>query len=188
MGIDPVTRRGVLLDRDGVLNRALVREGKPYPPATVAEVEVLPGVADALRELQTLGMVLVGVTNQPDVARGTQTRGRIEAINRFLLDRLPLQEILVCFHDDADGCECRKPRPGLLLRAAEGYGLDLARSFMVGDRWSDIEAGRAAGCVTFLVSASYNEAHRCRPDFVVSGLGDAARHISRRVRQESSDR
>jgi D-glycero-D-manno-heptose 1,7-bisphosphate phosphatase len=181
-------RRGVLLDRDGVLNRAFLREGKPHPPATIAEVEILPGVAEAVEELRSLGLVLVGVSNQPDVARGTQTEGGIEAINRFLLDRLPLAEILVCVHDDADGCDCRKPRPGLLLRAAERHRLDLKRSFMVGDRWSDVEAGRAAGCLTFLVAGPGGDADRCRPDFVVSDLRDAAGHITSRVRQEGPDR
>ncbi len=147
-------------------------------------VEILPGVPEALALLAAHRLLLVGVTNQPDVARGTQSRDAVEEINRHLLSRLPLQDLLTCYHDDADGCPCRKPRPGMLFRAAEERGIDLGGSFMIGDRWSDVAAGTAAGCSTFLIEAPYNERRRCQPDHVVADLPEAARRIATLVEAE----
>ena len=171
-------RRAVFLDRDGVLNRAVVREGKPYPPAGLGELQILPDAARALETLKAAGLLLIGVTNQPDVARGTQRREAVEAINAALLTALPLHEILVCYHDDRDGCECRKPRPGLLVQAAARHAIDLPSSFMVGDRWSDIETGRRAGCATVLLDHGYAETGPGRPpDHTVHSLSEAAAWI-----------
>jgi D-glycero-D-manno-heptose 1,7-bisphosphate phosphatase len=167
----------VFLDRDGVLNGAVVRAAKPRPPGEVSEVEILPGVPEACRDLAAAGLLLIGATNQPDVARGTQFREEVLRINRFLLSRLPLLEIRTCFHDDVDACACRKPKPGLLLEAAREHDIDLAGSFMVGDRWSDVAAGAAAGCLTFLIAAPYNERERCAPAHEVADLPEAARRI-----------
>src|SRR5213593_1252773 len=167
----------VFLDRDGVLNRGVVRNGISCPPASVDEVEILPGVSEALGLLARQGLPLIVITNQPDVARGTQTREAVEQINRRLLERLPLTAILTCYHDDADGCACRKPRPGLLVQGARDHGVDLGRSFMVGDRWSDVVAGQAAGCLTFLIAGPYNQRERCAPDHVVTDLAEAAHQI-----------
>jgi D-glycero-D-manno-heptose 1,7-bisphosphate phosphatase len=178
--LDPVPPRpAVFLDRDGVLIRTHVREGIPRPAATLPEVAILPGVPDALALLKRLGFVLVCVTNQPDVARGTQLRANVEAVNAHLLARLPLDDLRTCFHDDADGCACRKPRPGMLLAAARDLGLDLSRSVMVGDRWSDVRAGSAAGCLTILIDAPYNQRSRCTPDWVVPDLPGAAGRIEK---------
>jgi D-glycero-D-manno-heptose 1,7-bisphosphate phosphatase len=172
-----MARRAVFLDRDGVLNRGIMIEGRLHPPRSVEEVEVLPGVAEACRALADAGLLLIGATNQPDVARGRQTREEVLRINARLLRALPLVEIRTCFHDDADGCPCRKPRPGLLLEAAREHDVDLRQSFMVGDRWTDVAAGAAAGCLTFLITASYNERSRCPPDHDVTDLLDAAGRI-----------
>ena len=151
-------RRAVFLDRDGVINAAVIRDGKPYPPARSEDVAIIPGIADGnTARLHAAGYTLVVVTNQPDVARGTQTRAAIEAIHARLRAELPLDAVYCCFHDDADRCACRKPAPGLLLDAARDLHVDLARSFMVGDRWRDIDAGRAAGCRTVFVNYHYAE-------------------------------
>jgi D-glycero-D-manno-heptose 1,7-bisphosphate phosphatase len=170
-------RRAVFLDRDGVLNRALVRNGRPYPPATPEELELLPGAEVACRELRDAGFLLIGVTNQPDVARGAVKRSVVEELNRTVAERLGLDAIRVCMHDDADGCECRKPRPGLLTSAAADYGIDLADSFMVGDRWRDIEAGRRAGCRTIFIDHGYDERRPDAPDLTTDSLLNAARRI-----------
>jgi len=173
-------RQAVFLDRDGVLNRVIVRGGVPSPPAGVDEVEILPGVAEALALLEEHGFSRIVVTNQPDVARGTLTHAVVEAIHRYLLERLPLDAVLTCYHDDADGCGCRKPKPGLLLEAAARYGIDLHRSFLVGDRWRDIGAGEAAGCLTFLVpSPADHPPGQCPPARRAASLLDAAREIVR---------
>jgi D-glycero-D-manno-heptose 1,7-bisphosphate phosphatase len=150
-------RPAVFLDRDGVINAAVVRAGKPYPPARVEDVEILPGVEAALGELRRAGYVLVVVTNQPDVARGAQRRETVDAIHARLRAALPLDAVYCCFHDDADACACRKPAPGLVLDAARDLALDLAASFLVGDRWRDIEAGAAAGCRTVFIDRGYAE-------------------------------
>jgi D-glycero-D-manno-heptose 1,7-bisphosphate phosphatase len=167
-------RRAVFLDRDGVLNQAVVRDGKPYPPQGVAELRVLPGVEGALRRLGAAGFLLIGVTNQPDVARGTQRREVVEAINARLLEALPLAELRVCYEAD-NACPRRKPNPGMLLEAAAEHALDLAGSFMVGDRWSDVEAGRRAGCRTVFLRCGYAERQPDPPaDFTTDGLAAAA--------------
>jgi len=166
-------RRAVFLDRDGVLNRAIVRNGTPYPPSGLAEFEVLPGVVEACAALRAAGFLLIVVTNQPDVARGTQRREVVEAINDALRAQVPLDDIRVCYHDGVDGCTCRKPQPGLLLQAAQDWQIDLANSFLVGDRWKDIEAGRRAGCTTILIDYGYAEAQRSVPDCSVRSLAEA---------------
>ena len=123
--VETLSRRAVFLDRDGVLNRAVVRDRKPYPPSAVEDLELLPGVPAALERLRRLGFLLLVVTNQPDVARGDQSRAVVDALNAALARRLPLDDVLVCFHDDADACDCRKPLPGLLLHGARRYRVDL---------------------------------------------------------------
>lgn len=167
-------RRAVFLDRDGVLNRAFPHaDGKSHPPASPAELEILPGVVAACKELRQAGFLLIVVTNQPDVARGTQRQEVIEAINAALRRQVPVDDIRVCYHDDSDDCACRKPRPGLLLDAAHAWEIDLTDSFMVGDRWKDIEAGRRAGCKTVLIEHAYSEAERSSPDFGAASLPEA---------------
>src|SRR2546425_7331808 len=157
-------KRAVFLDRDGVLNRVTVIEGRPYPPACLTDFEILPGVVSACTELRAAGLLLIVVTNQPDVTRGTQRREVVEAINHALLAEVPLDDIKVCYHDDQDQCSCRKPLPGLLLEAAKEWQIDLSTRFMVGDRWRDIEAGRMAGCKTILIDREYKEPIRSSPD------------------------
>jgi D-glycero-D-manno-heptose 1,7-bisphosphate phosphatase len=151
---------GVFLDRDGILNRAVVHDGKPYPPSGLDELEILPGTISSLSRLSDLGFLLIGITNQPDVARGTQSREAVEALNDAILARLPVQEIFVCYHDGPDNCNCRKPKPGLILQASEKYDIDLSRSWMIGDRWKDIAAGQAAGLRTIFVDYHYSEAYK----------------------------
>jgi D-glycero-D-manno-heptose 1,7-bisphosphate phosphatase len=163
-------RRAVFLDRDGVLITAVVREGRPYPPGSLAEMTLLPGVEDACARLKQSGFLLIVVTNQPDVARGTAANGEVAVINAALQARLGLDEVCVCPHDDADDCACRKPKPGLLLDAAHRWNIDLAKSFMIGDRWRDVEAGQAAGCRTIFLDYSYAERRPDAPDIVAPSL------------------
>lgn len=171
------TRRAVFLDRDGVLVRAIVDDGLPRSASTLEELELLPDVEEACTALKDAGFVLVVVTNQPEIARGTLDAETVSRQNDALRAALPLDEVLVCPHDDADGCECRKPKPGMLLDAASRLELDLAESFMVGDRWRDVGAGRAAGCRVAFVDHGYDEQPGPQPDAVVSSLGDASRWV-----------
>lgn len=170
-------RRAVFLDRDGVLNRAVVRDGKPYPPANLAELEILPGVADALEALHEAGFLLIVVTNQPDVARGTTPMAVVEKINNHLVSCLPIDEFRTCYHDSGDGCDCRKPLPGALVTAAGKHGIDLGESYMVGDRWRDIEAGQRAGCKTVFIDYGYEEKQPESVNYRVKSLKEASKII-----------
>ncbi len=172
----------VFLDRDGVLNRSVVRDGVTHPPDSLADFELLPGVPEALRHLVAAGFKLVVVTNQPDVARGLQKRATVEEMNEYLRRTQPILDVMTCYHDTADGCACRKPKPGMLLAAAAHFGLDPARSYTVGDRWSDVLAGQAAGCrASILVATPHSAAERCSPDHVAVDLCSAAEWILRYV-------
>lgn len=164
--------RAAFLDRDGVINRALVRDGVPYAPVSLAEFELLDGVPEAIQELRTAGFRIIVVTNQPDVATGVQRRDTVEHIHAHLLERLGVDAIKACFHVDADHCACRKPKPGMLLEAAEEWDVDLSQSYMIGDRWRDVEAGHAAGCRTILVGDGYGE-RPASPDSVAGSLREA---------------
>lgn len=166
-------RPAVFLDRDGVLNEAIIRDGKPYPPRDLTELVIVHGVRAALGELKREGFLLVLVTNQPDVARGKANRADVDKINAQLAAILPLDGIEVCEHDDEDQCDCRKPKPGMILRAREEFGVDLARSFMVGDRWRDIEAGGRAGCRTVLIGDGYGETFPWAPTIKLASLPGA---------------
>ncbi|MCX5848669.1 MAG: HAD family hydrolase [Deltaproteobacteria bacterium] len=170
-------RRAVFIDRDGVINRAVVRDGKPFPPASLSEVEILPGVSDALTALRDAGFMLIVVTNQPDVARGITPRALVEEINAHLANCLPIDEFRICYHDSGDGCDCRKPLPGSLMAAAKQHGIDLINSYMIGDRWRDTEAGRHAGCKTIFIDYDYDEKKPEAFDYRVTSLLEAARII-----------
>ena len=170
-------RRAVFLDRDGVINRAIVHDGRPYPPASLAEVEVLPGVSDALGVLHDKGFMLIVVTNQPDVARGTTKKDTVEKIHASLAAELKIDEFRVCYHDNEDRCDCRKPKAGALIAASKKHGVDLGGSYMVGDRWRDIQAGQAAGCKTIFIDYGYQEKQPKSPDYRCSSLTEAAAFI-----------
>lgn len=172
-----VTQRAVFLDRDGVINRAIVYNGKPYPPRSLAELEILPGVPEVLTQLKAAGFRLIVVTNQPDVARGTQTRTEVEAMHAVLTAQLPIDEVRACYHDAADGCDCRKPRAGMLLAAARDYPLDLAASYLIGDRWRDIEAGQRAGCTSLFIDYQYAEPRPTAPYVRTASLAEAVEWI-----------
>jgi D-glycero-D-manno-heptose 1,7-bisphosphate phosphatase len=156
MGIGAVTR-AVFLDRDGVLNEPIVRDGKPFPPSRLEELRIYPEAAGALARLREAGYLLIVVTNQPDVSRGTQARAAVEAMDAQVRAALPVDEIRVCFHDDRDQCHCRKPKPGLVLDAAAAHGIALPESFLIGDRWRDIDCGAAAGVRTVWIDRGYKE-------------------------------
>ena len=166
----------VFLDRDGVINRALEREGRPYPPTSLKEFEVLPEVPAACAKLKQAGFLLVVVTNQPDVGRGTLKRETVEMIHAEMGRRLPIDRVEVCYHpgQGASECDCRKPKPGMLLCAARELGIDLGRSWMVGDRWRDIDCGHAAGCRTIFIDRGYVEELRQKPHFSAGNLAQAA--------------
>ena len=169
--------RAVFLDRDGVLNEAYVRNGKPYSPDTIEEMIIVQDAPAALARLRKHGFRLILATNQPDIARNRLTRAQVDAMNAHLNHQLPLDAIEVCPHDDVDNCDCRKPKPGLLVNAAKRDGIALSESFMVGDRFRDIEAGDSAGCRTILIGDGYGETFKAQPDAKFATLSEAAEWI-----------
>jgi D-glycero-D-manno-heptose 1,7-bisphosphate phosphatase len=175
--------KAVFLDRDGVINRPVIVDGKPYPPQKIADFEILPGVAQACADLKKAGYLLVVVTNQPDVGRGILKKEVVEAIHKTMVLQLPIDRVEVCYHAGArygEQCECRKPRPGMLISATSALDIDLARSFLIGDRWRDIDCGKRAGCRTILIDWGYNEPLHEQPDFTAPNLG-AAVDVIRRI-------
>jgi D-glycero-D-manno-heptose 1,7-bisphosphate phosphatase len=171
------TRRpAVFLDRDGTLNAAVVRAGNPYPPASVNEFVLLPGVTEGCARLKAAGYVLVVATNQPDVGRGMQSQAAVEAIHAMLVELLPIDRVEVSYDSGREDppSPFRKPAPGMLWRAAKELGIDLTRSWMVGDRWRDIDCGKNAGCRTVFIDGGYAEKLQSPPDFTVRSFADAA--------------
>ncbi len=168
--------RAVFLDRDGVLNVPRIVDRRPYAPTSLLELDIAPGTGLALTRLRAAGFRLVVVTNQPEVARGTLSRDTLDTLHRRLRERLPVDEIRVCPHDNADGCECRKPAPGMLLDAAREAGIDLQKSFLIGDRWRDVEAAQRAGCRSVLIDYDYDEPES-RPDHRARTIEDAVEWI-----------
>jgi len=173
--------RAVFLDRDGVINRALERDSQPHSPASLSEFEILPEVPEACRRLKQAGFLLVVATNQPDVGRGALKREIVEMIHAEMCRLLPIDRVEICYHPGkgASNCDCRKPKPGMLLRAARELDIDLAQSWMVGDRWRDVDCGDAAGCRTILIDRGYAETLRQKPHFSAGNLAEAADIILR---------
>jgi D-glycero-D-manno-heptose 1,7-bisphosphate phosphatase len=181
MGKHEIRQRAVFLDRDGVLNRPIVRDGLPFPPAQVEDFELYPDVVDGCAQLKRAGYLLVVVTNQPDVGRGTQSREIVEAMHTSLRAALlSLDAIEVCFHAGAahgEPCECRKPKPGMLLRAAAAHAIDLKESFLIGDRWRDVDCAHAAGCRAIFIDHGYREPLRQKPEFSVLNFSEAVKTV-----------
>lgn len=186
MGVHEIkaeTRRAVFLDRDGVINRSLERGQKPFAPRNLAEFEILPEVPTACAKLKAAGFMLIVATNQPDVGRGTLKKEIVEEIHAHMIKQLPIDRVEVCYHpgQGLSDCDCRKPKPGMLVRAANELGIDLARSWMVGDRWRDVDCGHAAGCRTLFIDRGYAEELRQKPDFSAGNLAEAADIILRKA-------
>ena len=167
-------RPAIFLDRDGVLVIPVFRDGRSFAPRKLLDFRIYPGAAESAGRLKDAGYTLVVVTNQPDVGNGLVDRSVVEKMHQKLCASVPVDAIEVCYHTTADNCDCRKPKPGMLLRAAERLGLDCRRSVMVGDRWSDVEAAKAAGCKSVFIDLNYRDRRPEQPDFVVSSFTQAA--------------
>ena len=166
-------KKAIFLDRDGVINKAIVKNGLPTPPNLLDELKILPGVKESILKLKKLNFVCIVVTNQPDVSRRKINKNTVIKINNFLKKKIKLDDIFVCYHDDKDNCNCRKPKPGLLLQAGKKWNVDFKKSFMIGDRWKDIQAGENVGCKTIYLDYSYKDIKPKNPDFVTDTLLNA---------------
>jgi D-glycero-D-manno-heptose 1,7-bisphosphate phosphatase len=155
----------------------VIRTGKAYAPETLDEFELYPGVPEALQALKAAGFLLVVVTNQPDVGARRQRRDVVEQMHARLRALVPIDDVRVCYHTEDDGCDCRKPRPGMLLSAARELHIDLASSYMIGDRWRDVGASRHAGCITIFIRNSYDERQPDDYDLAVDSVLEAVQAI-----------
>lgn len=169
--------KAIFLDRDGVITRSKIKDGRPYAPTRLVDFEILPDVKNALQRLRQAGFINLIVTNQPDITTGKQSLVVLEMMHERLLKELAIDGIKVCIHVDSDKCRCRKPMPGMLMDFAKEWGIDLARSWMVGDRWRDIGAGLAAGCKCCFIDYGYNEQRPTKPYFAAKSLSHASEII-----------
>jgi D-glycero-D-manno-heptose 1,7-bisphosphate phosphatase len=169
--------RAVFADRDGVLCANIIRDGRPVAPTRLEDFRLLPGVEDSVRALKSAGFLIIVVTNQPDVGTGRTPRATVEAMHKIIRAELAVDDIKACFHTNADGCTCRKPKPGMILEAAAERAIDLPASYVVGDRWSDVAAGQEAGCATIFVDYGYKADRVIKADTVVGSFAEAAKVI-----------
>ena len=174
-------KKAVFLDRDGVINKTFIKNGLPESPNSLSELEILPRVKESILRLKKLNFICLVVTNQPDVQRGKIKKNTIIKMNNFLKKKIELDDIFVCYHDDKDNCNCRKPKPGLLLQAGKKWNVDFKKSFMIGDRWRDIEAGKNLGCKTIFLDYKYNETKPKKPSFVSDTLLNAVHIIEKHI-------
>jgi D-glycero-D-manno-heptose 1,7-bisphosphate phosphatase len=160
VGIGEV-RRAVFLDRDGVINHVIVRDGKPTSPQSRNEFILIDGATEAIQAFKDAGLTVIIVTNQPDIARKILSPGDLSWMTEKILSETQADEVVVCPHDDDDLCYCRKPKAGMLVESAKKWNIDLTRSFVIGDNWKDVEAGKGAGCTCLLIDAEYNKDVAC---------------------------
>jgi len=166
--------RAVFLDRDGVLTVPQFRDGRSFAPRCLEDFRLYENAAEATAQMKAAGFRLIVVTNQPDVGYGRTPLDTVEEMHRRLTALLPVDAIEACYHRHDADCDCRKPKAGMLHRAAAQFGIDCTRSFMIGDRASDVKAGRAAGCRTIFIDLDYRDEHPAGADFVVKSLVEAA--------------
>ena len=177
MGVSSkIKHKAVFLDRDGVLNRAKVILNKPYPPSNMEEMEILPGVQEGIQLLKHAGFKLIVITNQPDVARGTANIDVVNTMNNYILTELGVDEIKCCFHDDSENCLCRKPKPGMIYEAEKYWNIDLSLSYLIGDRWRDIETAKNTDITTILIDYQYDE-KKIKADFECNNFEEAVNFI-----------
>lgn len=163
--------RAIFLDRDGVINKVLMNDGKPFAPRKFDEFELTSGIANTLISFKNMGFLNIVITNQPDVTRGLIEREELNKMTNFMKENLALDDISVCLHDDQHNCDCRKPKPGMLLEASKKWGIDLKNSYFIGDTWKDMAAGRRAGCRTILIKTPYNKG--VEGDYLISDINEA---------------
>lgn len=165
-------KKAIFFDRDGVINVPLIKDNKPYPPPSLSKFEFSYKIPELLSFLKENRFLCFIFTNQPDVARGTQTKESVEEINSYIMKRLPIDKIYTCYHDSKDNCNCRKPKPGMILEAVKEYGIELSKSFVIGDRWRDIEAGVNASCRTIFIDYHYSEELKSKPTYSYHSIED----------------
>ncbi|MCU0770948.1 MAG: HAD-IIIA family hydrolase [Verrucomicrobia bacterium] len=149
-------RVAAFIERDGLLNRFRMQHDLPVAPIQLEEFRVQPEAVPLVRSLQDAGYLVIATTNQPGLTSGELSRRELDLMHEILLKKLNLDDIMVCPHDEADRCPCRKPKPGLLIEAGFKWHVDLDRSVVISDKWQDAEAARIAGCTSILIDSPWN--------------------------------
>ncbi len=162
--------KAIFWDRDGVINEVVMRGNSVSSPRNFQEFKILPGVKQALEECKSMGFLNIIITNQPDISRLLLAPEDLEKMHQVIMATLPVDDITCCPHDSKDNCACRKPKPGMILQEAKKRGVDLAKSYVIGDSDKDIGAGKAAGCKTFFIKKAYNKGEGREADFVATNL------------------
>jgi D-glycero-D-manno-heptose 1,7-bisphosphate phosphatase len=163
--------RAVFFDRDGVINKVIYRNGCPCPPRSLEEFVLNDGMYQTARKLKDHGYRIIVISNQPDLARGEITTCILDQMTKRMREAIPIDDVYICPHDDHHECLCRKPKPGMLIQASKKWNINLSVSFLIGDTWKDMAAGKAAGCKTILLDARYNQGVQC--DFRVESISKA---------------
>ena len=172
-------RAAIFLDRDGTLNKAFIKKGLPISPASFSKFKILPGVKSSITKLKKLKYLCLLITNQPDVSRKKIKKKVVIKMNKFIKKKINLDDVFVCYHDDNDNCNCRKPKPGLLIKASKKWKINFKKSFMIGDRWKDISAGKKVGCKTIFINNNYKKDKIVKANFTFKSLSKAVNKIKK---------
>jgi D-glycero-D-manno-heptose 1,7-bisphosphate phosphatase len=172
-------RMAVFLDRDGTLNKAYIEDGLPISPSSLNKFKIIKGVKKSINRLKKLNFLCILITNQPDVFRGKIAKKTVVKMNSYIKKKIKLDDMFVCYHDNEHNCSCRKPKPGLLLKASKKWKIDLKKSFMIGDRWKDILAGKKVGCKTIFINNNYKNDKKVKADFTFKSLLKAVNKVEK---------
>ena len=172
-------RKAIFLDRDGTLNKVYIENGLPISPSSLNKFKIIKGVKKSINRLKKLNFLCILITNQPDVFRGKISKKTVVKMNSYIKKKIKLDDMFVCYHDNEHNCSCRKPKPGLLLKASKKWKIDLKKSFMIGDRWKDILAGKKVGCKTIFINNNYKNDKKVKADFTFKSLLNAVNKIEK---------
>ena len=172
-------RKAIFLDRDGTLNKAYIENGLPISPSSLNKFKIIKGVKKSINRLKKLNFLCILITNQPDVFRGKISKKTVVKMNSYIKKKIKLEDMFVCYHDNEHNCSCRKPKPGLLVKASKKWKIDLKKSFMIGDRWKDILAGKKVGCKTIFINNNYKNDKKVKADFTFKSLLKAVNKIEK---------
>lgn len=167
-----VMNKAIFLDRDGVINRVIMHNGIPNPPIRLSDVYLITGIKELIKKWHDDGYIVIVITNQPDVANNIVTKNKVDKINKYLKSEVMFDDIFVCYHNGNDNCNCRKPKVGLFIEAKTKYNIDFSKSYMIGDRWKDMEAGEKVGCKTIFIDNNYEEKKPIGPDYTFNKVSD----------------
>ncbi len=171
-----MSNKAVLFDRDGVINLAFHSNNISYPPKTIDQVKIHAGIVDSIKKIKRAGFKTFIITNQPDVDRGNTTKENVDAINNYILSMIDIDKLYTCYSSDNNHPD-RKPNPGMILKAKKEFDLDLSQSFVIGDRETDILAGKACNCKTILMISNNKAIDRELADYNVENINQAANII-----------